>query len=130
MAIGPRYNGGPKSQGVEMGDGPNRQLIPKPEGKGFFQDLTTRAKLILRLLGDRRVNIFLKLLPIGSVVYLLMPDLAPGPIDDAAVIWLGAYLFVELCPPDVVQEHMRALTSVIDGEWREMPESETPESRD
>jgi hypothetical protein len=113
-----------------MGDKPNRQLTPRPEGGGFFQDLSTRAKLILRLLGDRRVNIFLKLLPIGSVVYLLMPDLAPGPIDDAAVIWLGAYLFVELCPPDVVQEHMRALTSVIDGEWREVPESETPESRE
>ncbi len=113
-----------------MGDKPNRQLTPRPEGGGFFQDLSTRAKLILRLLGDRRVNVFLKLLPIGSVVYLLMPDLAPGPIDDAAVIWLGAYLFVELCPPDVVQEHMRALTSVIDGEWREIPESETPESRE
>jgi hypothetical protein len=118
------------TQGVKMGDKPNRQLTPKPESGGFFQDLSTRAKLILRLLGDRRVNVFLKLLPIGSVVYLLMPDLAPGPIDDAAVIWLGAYLFVELCPPDVVQEHMRALTSVIDGEWREVPEGEPPERRE
>lgn len=113
-----------------MGDKPDHQLTRRPEGGGFFQDLSTRAKLILRLLGDRRVNVFLKLLPIGSVIYLLMPDLAPGPIDDAAVIWLGAYLFVELCPPDVVQEHMRALTSVIDGEWREMPEGETPEGRE
>jgi hypothetical protein len=104
-------------------------LRPRPEGGGFFQDLSIRARLILRLLGDRRVNIFLKLLPIGSLVYLIMPDLAPGPIDDAAVIWLGAYLFVELCPPDVVQEHMRALTSVIDGEWREVPEKETAEAR-
>lgn len=118
------------TQGVNMGERPNRQLTPRPEGKGFFQDLTTRAKLILRLLGDRRVNIFLKLLPIGSVVYLVMPDLAPGPLDDAAVIWLGAYLFVELCPQDVVQEHMRALTSVIDGEWREVSEGETPEARE
>lgn len=110
-----------------MGDKPQRQITTRPEGGGFFQDLSTRVKLILRLLGDRRVNVLLKLLPIGSLVYLVLPDLAPGPIDDAAVIWLGAYLFVELCPPDVVQEHMRALTSVIDGEWREVPEREANE---
>ncbi|HLC04732.1 MAG TPA: hypothetical protein VJK02_16985 [Anaerolineales bacterium] len=113
-----------------MGDKPDRQIVPRPESGGFFQELSTRAKLILRLLGDRRVNIFLKLLPVGSLVYLVMPDLAPGPIDDAAVIWLGAYLFVELCPPDVVQEHMRALTSVIEGEWREVPDSESSESKE
>jgi hypothetical protein len=39
----------------------------------------------------------------------VLPDIAPGPIDDAAVIWLATYLFVELCPPDVVQEHLDAL---------------------
>lgn len=113
-----------------MADKPNRQLTPRPESGGFFQDLSTRAKLILRLLGDRRVNVLLKLLPIGSLVYLVMPDLAPGPIDDAAVIWLGAYLFVELCPPNVVQEHLRALTSVIDGEWHEVAENEARESKE
>jgi hypothetical protein len=107
-----------------MSDQSSRQLKPRSESWGFFQDLTTRIKLILRLLGDRRVSVLLKLLPIGSLIYLLLPDLAPGPLDDAAVIWLGSYLFVELCPPDVVREHMQALTSVIDGEWREVPETE------
>ena len=38
-----------------------------------------------------------------------MPDIAPGPIDDAALIWLATYLFVELCPPGVVQEHLETL---------------------
>lgn len=113
-----------------MAEKPSRKLSPRPESGGFFQDLSTRAKLILRLLTDRRVNVFLKLLPIGSLVYLFLPDLAPGPVDDAAVIWLGAYLFVELCPPDVVQEHMRALTSVIEGEWREVSEGETSEGKE
>ena len=42
-------------------------------------------------------------------MYLVLPDIVPGPIDDAAVIWLATYLFVELCPPDVVQEHLDAL---------------------
>jgi hypothetical protein len=117
-------------QGANMGDKPGRQLTPSPEGGGFFQDLSTRVKLIMRLLADRRVNVLLKLLPIGSLVYLIVPDLAPGPLDDAAVIWLGAYLFVELCPQDVVQEHMRALTSVIEGEWHEAPEGEKSDGQE
>ena len=87
---------------------------------GFTYDLTQRIKLIIRLMADRRVNPLIKVLPIGSIFYvLLFPDLAPGPIDDAAVLWLGTYLFVELCPPDVVQEHMKALEQVVQGEWRD-----------
>lgn len=91
-----------------MADKTDRKLM-LPQKSGFFQDLTLRIKLILRLVGDGRVNPLLKLLPIGSLVYLIVPDIAPGPIDDAAVIWLATYLFVELCPPDVVQEHLEAL---------------------
>ena len=33
----------------------------------------------------------------------------PGPIDDIAVLSLGFYLFTEMCPPDVVEEHMKNL---------------------
>jgi hypothetical protein len=91
-----------------MSDKPNRKIM-LPQNGGFFQDLTLRLKLIMRLLGDGRVNPLLKLLPIGSLVYLIVPDIAPGPIDDAAVIWLATYLFVELCPPNVVQEHLDGL---------------------
>ena len=91
-----------------MSEKTNRKIM-LPQSGGFFQELTLRIKLILKLLGDRRVNLLLKILPIGSLVYLVMPDIAPGPIDDAALIWLATYLFVELCPPDVVQEHLEAL---------------------
>ncbi len=93
-----------------MANNTNRKLTFPPKS-GFFQDLTLRIKLIMRLLGDGRVNPLLKLLPIGSLVYLVVPDIAPGPIDDAAVIWLATYLFVELCPPHVVQEHLEALNA-------------------
>jgi hypothetical protein len=89
----------------------NNRKITFPQNKGFFQDLTLRLKLILKLLGDGRVNPLLKLLPIGSLIYLVVPDIAPGPLDDAAVIWLATYLFVELCPPEVVQEHLDALNA-------------------
>jgi hypothetical protein len=74
---------------------------------GVFQSLVNRVRLIVRLMADSRVNPLLKLIPIGSLVYFIFPDLAPGPVDDAAILWLCTYLFVELCPPDVVQEHLR-----------------------
>jgi hypothetical protein len=107
-----------------MDDKDSRSIIPK--SGGVFHELALRAKLIVRLMGDRRVNPLVKLLPVGALAYWLVPDLAPGPVDDALLIWLGTYLFVELCPPHVVQEHMHALTSVIDGEWHEVPPGDQP----
>jgi len=108
-----------------------------PASRGFFHDLSMRAKLVLRLMGDGRVSPFLKLLPIGAVAFILWPIDVPGPFDDAAVVWLGTYMFVELCPPDVVQEHLEKLKKapnidwtstspegeVIDGEFREPGET-------
>ena len=103
-----------------MTERPPRSLTPR--SPGFFREVWIRVRLVLRLMADRRVPVLLKLLPLGSFVYLVFPDLLPGPIDDTLVIGLGAYLFVELCPPAVVKEHMDALTSVIDGEWHEIPD--------
>jgi uncharacterized membrane protein YkvA (DUF1232 family) len=77
-----------------------------------------RVRLILRLLGDGRVSAWLKIIPVVGLLYLVSPlDLIPdialpviGELDDAAVLWLSNYLFVELCPPAIVQEHVAALT--------------------
>lgn len=92
-----------------------------PQG-GMMRDFVKRLKLIARLMGDRRVNIFLKFLPVASVAYLIFPfDLVPGiafpivgALDDAAILWIGSNLFVELCPPNVVKEHMQELESNLD----------------
>jgi hypothetical protein len=99
----------------------DNDLIPE-KGNGFFDGISLRVKLIYRLLLDRRVNLLIKILPVGALAYFIIPDILPGPIDDAMVIWIGGTLFVELCPPNIVQEHMDALRNVIDGEWRELDE--------
>ena len=100
----------------------NKRKIILPKG-GVFNDLAIRIKLIFRLITDPRISPLLKLLPFGSLLYFIIPDLAIGPIDDVAVVWLGAYLFVELCPPDVVQEHLEALKNQpLIGEWRDLNE--------
>ncbi|MBN1450743.1 MAG: hypothetical protein JW963_06980 [Anaerolineales bacterium] len=89
-------------------------------GGGVLRDLVLRLKLIVRLMGDKRVNPFLKLLPVASLAYLVFPfdliSVIPGvsALDDVALVSLGAYLFIEFCPPDVVQEHMQKLTSNMD----------------
>jgi len=92
-----------------------------PQG-GVMRDLVKRLKLIARLMGDRRVNFLLKTLPVAAVAYLIFPfDLAPGiafpvigALDDAAILWIGSTLFVELCPPNVVKEHTQELESNLD----------------
>lgn len=93
-----------------------------PAQGGMFRDLVLRVKLILRLLGDRRVSPWLKIIPIGGIIYLISPidilsDIALpviGELDDVAILWITNYLFIELCPSDVVQEHVRKLTSNMD----------------
>lgn len=97
-------------------DSKSDRMIRASKGGGIFQGLTIQIKLILRLLADRRVNPLLKLLPIGSIIYMLVPDIMVGPLDDAAIIWLGTYLFIELCPPDVVKEHLDAIKRISTGE--------------
>jgi hypothetical protein len=106
---------------------PKNEKQISPTDGGIFRDIANQIKLIVRLVGDQRVSPLLKLLPFGSLIYLVFPDLAPGPIDDALVIGLGTYIFVELCPPDVVQEHKEALQSVIPGKWKEAVEEEISE---
>jgi hypothetical protein len=97
----------------------NRTIAPYEDKGGFLKDIVNRIKLIMRLMGDSRVSPFLKLIPLGSLFYFIFPDIAPGPIDDAAIIWLGSYLFVELCPPDVVEEHLAELSHTVSGQWRD-----------
>ncbi|MDK1118089.1 MAG: DUF1232 domain-containing protein [Anaerolineae bacterium] len=91
-----------------------------PAGGGVLRDLVLRFKLIVRLMGDKRINPLLKLLPFASLAYLISPiDLIPvipgvSALDDIAIVSLGAYLFVEFCPPNIVEEHMKSLSSNMD----------------
>ena len=80
---------------------------------GVVRNVINQLKLITRLMGDSRGNVFAKLIPIGALIYLVSPDpvMIPviGVVDDAALLWLGSYVFTELCPPAVVAEHMKEL---------------------
>ncbi len=86
---------------------------------GIFTGISNQVKLIVRLMADRRISPLLKLLPLGTLVYLISPDLLPGPFDDAMVLWLGTAAFIELCPPEVVKEHLDIIKQTIPGEWHD-----------
>jgi uncharacterized membrane protein YkvA (DUF1232 family) len=102
-----------------------------PAQDGMFRPAIIRFKLIMRLLGDRRVSPWVKLIPIGALIYLISPiDLIMGipglaAMDDAAVLWFGSSLFVDLCPPTVVKEHMQELTSNMDDDSDDIVDAET-----
>ena len=73
-------------------------------------------KLFFRLVKDSRVPAGAKLLLVGILGYLILPtDVVPdflpglGQLDDFAVIAGGLKLFLRLCPPEVVREHVRGV---------------------
>ena len=73
--------------------------------------LPSFARLYWRLFRDRRVPILPKALLVLMLVYVVspidvIPDFIPviGEMDDVAVVLSGLWLFIRLCPPEVVRE--------------------------
>lgn len=79
---------------------------------GWFKDFMGQFKLAWRLLLDGRVSILAKFIPLLTTLYILFPiDIVPdmalgfGQLDDLAVFLIGLRLFIDVCPPDLVEEH-------------------------
>jgi hypothetical protein len=110
----------------------NKILRWQDMGGNFLSNSLLRLKLIVRLMKDRRINAWLKIIPIFGLFYLISPFDFPGPIDDALVIWFGTEFFIELCPQDIVMEYSRELQKtesptyaktpqeVVDAEFKEI----------
>jgi uncharacterized membrane protein YkvA (DUF1232 family) len=118
-----------------MADKKSGNLMVPPKG-GMLKDFVKRLKLITRLMGDRRVSMFVKLLPLASLAYLIWPaDAIPmipviGALDDAAILWIGSTLFLELCPPSVVKEHQAELDSNLEDDGGEVVDAESTDVND
>ena len=88
-----------------------------PSQGGLFPEIALRVKLVLRLMVDGRVNPWVKLIPLAALIYWISPvDLIMGipgldAVDDIVVLWFGQYIFIEMCPADVVREVTLKLTS-------------------
>lgn len=83
---------------------------------GWLKDFFRQFQLAWRLLLDSRVPVATKVIPLGTLAYMVSPvDLIPdallgfGQVDDLMVLLLGLKMFIDLCPPDIVAEHEAAI---------------------
>jgi len=92
--------------------------------------MAKHLQLIFHLMRDKRVHPLVKVLPFLSLIYLVYPDLVPGPFDDAVVITLFLQFFFTLVPDEIIEEHKFELElqkktnnngdNIIEGEfWEE-----------
>jgi uncharacterized membrane protein YkvA (DUF1232 family) len=99
------------------------------ENLNFFRNLILQARLVWLLMGDARVPLWIKGLPLGALAYLIAPfdfDFVPilGYADDVVVLTMGLKLFIDLCPANVVEEHMRSLTGNNSSDWEVKKQSD------
>jgi len=112
----------------------NKVMVPAQDG--IFRPAITRFKLIMRLMGDPRVSSWTKLIPVGALIYLVSPiDLIMGipgidALDDAAILWFGSSLFIDLCPPDVVNEHLQQLNGNPNDDTNDIVDAEITDTDD
>jgi len=92
---------------------------------GWLREFLSQFELAWKLLWDKRVSGFTKLVPLATLVYLFLPvDLLPDPVlglgqvDDLVLILLGLKMFVSLCPPDVVAELEGGNAKAEEAAWR------------
>ena len=88
----------------------SKRSMPRPS---LWVAAKRQARLIFELMRDRRVPIWMRLIPLAGIVYLLspielMPDIALLPfgiLDDLIVIILCLTIFLAIVPKDVVDDH-------------------------
>ena len=89
---------------------------------GWWEAILYRLRLAWYLLVDERVPLTAKIVPALVAAYVLSPlDLIPdvflglGQLDDLAIFMLGLQLFINVCPPEIVEETARKLAHKEEG---------------
>jgi hypothetical protein len=89
------------------------QLLSPNRIGGFVTHLPSFIKVFYRLMTDPRVSILAKLVPFFGLMLLFTPpalelDFIPfvGELDWLLVAYFTLKVFLWLCPPEVVREHI------------------------
>ena len=98
-------------------DDPYRKLKKQLYIARIIYHIPNFIKLSFRLLKDKRVPFYLKLLVYGAIAYILSPfDLLPdflipflGFFEDIIIAVLCLIGLVKLSPPAVVEEHVKTI---------------------
>lgn len=95
---------------------------------GFLKELWQQIKLVFLLLKDREVPIYLKILPFLGLAYVIFPidiisDFIPvlGQLDDITIMIIGAKVFIEMSPSDIVNKYLTKMNlggdvRIVEGE--------------
>lgn len=90
-----------------------QKTTDKLKDVGFLGELWQQIRLVFYLVKDRDVPIYLKVLPFLGVLYTLFPidlitDVVPvlGQLDDLTILLIGAKVFIEMAPPQVVARYL------------------------
>ena len=91
-------------------------IAERARDPGFWKEIWLQVRLVVALIRDPEVPFYLKLLPAAAILYVLFPlDFAPdiypilGQLDDLTALLVGAKVFVEMSPQDVVARHQQRL---------------------
>ena len=102
-------------------DDEQKPVISQKNVGALTQFLRT-LRLVWRLFADSRVPLFPKLILVAAAIYVISPiDLIPdlilglGQLDDLGVAMLAIGVFIQLCPPALVDEHRRAIAAESGG---------------
>jgi hypothetical protein len=89
------------------------QLLSPSRVGGLIAYLPSFVRVFYRLMTDRRVSPLAKLVPLLGFLLLFTPpalelDFIPflGELDWLLVIIISLKVFIWLCPPDIVREHV------------------------
>ncbi len=84
--------------------------------QGFWREMWHQIRLAWYLFRSPEVPMYLKVLPALAIVYVLfpwdfIPDVLPviGQLDDLTALIVGAKVFIELAPQDVVNRRIRSM---------------------
>lgn len=114
---------------------PQQESASSERGINWFVELLRNLRLAWRVLWDPLVPMWIKLIPVGAILYILfvgdlVPDIIPGlgQLDDLAVLALSIKLMLNLCPQEILERHQRQMSSV-DGSYRVVEEEPSQNSQ-
>jgi hypothetical protein len=89
------------------------QMLTPARIGGLITHLPKFVRVFLRLMTDARVSIFAKAAPVLILLLMFTPpaielDFIPiiGELDWILAVFIALKLFIWLCPPEVVREHV------------------------
>jgi len=107
-------------------------LAARAKDESFWKDIWRQVRLVWFLMRDSEVPVYLKLLPLAAFIYVLIPtDLIPdflpvlGQLDDLTALLVGAKVFIELSPPQVVARQIQTMRQQIDTTANQNQDQET-----